>query len=145
MDANQSTSFCVLHIENKVVVGIRAEESDINSVVVPAGVEAIGVKAFSSCTGLTLLTLPDTLTSVGYYAFFSCILGGHLSLGARHALTEQQIQSTARVHPTAHSQHRQKQYSPTHHPQHSPKMRLREEEDMTATWIRVTDMSAMPL
>ena len=35
-------------------------------------VSSIGEQAFSSCTGLTSITIPSSVTSIGVYAFFGC-------------------------------------------------------------------------
>lgn len=35
-------------------------------------VKAIGENAFSACTGITKVTLPDTITAIGAYAFYNC-------------------------------------------------------------------------
>lgn len=44
----------------------------LESVVVPEGVEIIGKNAFHSCRSLRRIDLPDTVTSIGVYAFFGC-------------------------------------------------------------------------
>ena len=46
------------------------EGSDIKSVVIPSGVTEIHYAAFADCASLTSVTLPDTLTSIGEYAFY---------------------------------------------------------------------------
>ncbi len=42
------------------------------------GLSSIGANAFNNCTGLTLITLPSTLTSIGNNAFYNCsgLIGG---------------------------------------------------------------------
>ena len=40
--------------------------------VVPDGIQTIGASAFSSCDGLTSITLPDSVTSIGTNAFYNC-------------------------------------------------------------------------
>ena len=87
--------FCsVLIIENRTVIGIRGDSSDVVNVVIPAGVLhigdtafhgkrltsvtlpdsliSVGHRAFASCKGIASVTLPDSLTSVGYSVFESC-------------------------------------------------------------------------
>ena len=74
-------------IEGKVVTGVSGDVSDIDRIVIPAGVEAIGPRTFYisddqafgigisddySDRGLTSVTLPDTLTSIGDQAFRNC-------------------------------------------------------------------------
>lgn len=45
------------------------EDADIKSVVIPSGVTEIGDDAFCGCANLVSVTLPDTLVSIGEYAF----------------------------------------------------------------------------
>ena len=47
--------------------------SRLTSIVIPNSVTSIGHRAFSSCTRITSVTIPNSVTSVGYYAFSSCI------------------------------------------------------------------------
>ncbi len=46
--------------------------SDLTSVVIPDGVTSIGNSAFSYCSGLTSVTIPDSVTSIGNGAFSWC-------------------------------------------------------------------------
>ena len=46
--------------------------SGLTSVTIPNSVTSIGNNAFEWCTGLTSVTLPDSLTSIGSAAFYSC-------------------------------------------------------------------------
>ena len=39
---------------------------------IPDSVTSIGNYAFAYCTGLTSVTIPDSVTSIGSYAFYSC-------------------------------------------------------------------------
>ena len=50
---------------NTLIVGCK------NSVI-PNSVTSIGYYAFYGCSGLTELTLPNSVTSIGYYAFYGC-------------------------------------------------------------------------
>ena len=43
--------------------------SGLTSLTIPSGVTSIGSEAFSGCSGLTSLTLPSSVTSIGDYAF----------------------------------------------------------------------------
>jgi len=61
-----------LNIVGKTLVGIIGDESDVVTVIVPAGVETIGDYAFWGCSALTSLTLPDTLTTIRDRAFYGC-------------------------------------------------------------------------
>lgn len=44
----------------------------LTSITIPDSVTSIGVGAFSGCTGLTSITLPDSVTSIGGGAFGGC-------------------------------------------------------------------------
>ena len=44
----------------------------LTSVTIPDSVTSIGDFAFSGCTGLTSITIPDSVTSIGYSAFSGC-------------------------------------------------------------------------
>ena len=46
--------------------------SGLMSVTIPNGVTNIGYNAFSYCSGLTNVTIPDSVTSIGRSAFFGC-------------------------------------------------------------------------
>jgi len=48
-----------------------ASRSYIKSVVISSGVTSIGGDAFTECDGLTSVTIPDSVTSIGYSAFAS--------------------------------------------------------------------------
>ncbi|MBD9229955.1 MAG: leucine-rich repeat domain-containing protein [Prevotella sp.] len=47
--------------------------SGLTSLTLPDGITSIGDYAFSGCSGLTSLTLPAGITSISDYAFFYCI------------------------------------------------------------------------
>ncbi len=44
----------------------------LTSITIPNSVTSIGEKAFYSCTGLTSITIPNSVTSIGKYAFDGC-------------------------------------------------------------------------
>ena len=46
--------------------------SGLTSLTLPSSVTSIGWSAFSGCSGLTSLTLPSSVTSIGGYAFAGC-------------------------------------------------------------------------
>ena len=46
--------------------------SSLTSITIPDGVTSIGDAAFESCTNLTSITFPDSVTSIGDYAFYDC-------------------------------------------------------------------------
>ena len=50
--------------------------TSIQSVVIPEGIETIGPKAFQNCSNLTTIEFPSTLTSIGEKAFNGCVKVG---------------------------------------------------------------------
>ena len=46
--------------------------SSLTSVTIPNSVTSIGECAFSNCSGLTSVTIPNSVTSIGEWAFFQC-------------------------------------------------------------------------
>ncbi|MQN82989.1 leucine-rich repeat domain-containing protein, partial [Segatella copri] len=46
--------------------------SGLTSLTIPSGVTSIGDWAFYGCSGLTSLTIPSGVTSIGNYAFYDC-------------------------------------------------------------------------
>ena len=47
--------------------------SGLTSVTIPNSVTSIGSGAFDGCSGLTNVTIPNSVTSIGSYAFYLCI------------------------------------------------------------------------
>jgi hypothetical protein len=47
--------------------------SGLTSITIPDSVTSIGQYAFYKCVGLTSITIPDSVTSIGDYAFDGCI------------------------------------------------------------------------
>ena len=47
-------------------------DEEIKDLVIPNSVTSIGNYAFERCTGLTSVTIPNSVTSIGYYAFQGC-------------------------------------------------------------------------
>ncbi len=46
--------------------------SSLTSITIPESVTSIGRSAFSGCTSLTTITIPSSVTSIGYYTFSGC-------------------------------------------------------------------------
>ena len=46
--------------------------TNLKSVTIPDSVTSIGSYAFACCAGLTSITIPDSVTSIGEYAFYLC-------------------------------------------------------------------------
>ena len=46
--------------------------SGLTSLTIPSGVTSIGIAAFRGCSGLTSLTIPSGVTSIGKSAFYGC-------------------------------------------------------------------------
>ena len=46
--------------------------SGLTSITIPNSVTSIGQSAFRNCSGLTSITIPDGVTSIGDYAFYNC-------------------------------------------------------------------------
>ena len=46
--------------------------SGLTSITIPNSVTSIGSSAFSGCSGLTSITIPNSVTSIGSYAFSGC-------------------------------------------------------------------------
>ena len=62
------------------------ECSGLTSLTIPSGVTSIGIGAFGDCSGLTSLTIPSGVTSIGNWAFSDCI--GLTSLTLPSGVTE---------------------------------------------------------
>ena len=68
--ANYIYSFDPITGDQRITTPWADVATDIKKVVVNKGVTAIGDGCFAGCTGLAEVTLPQTLTSIGKYAFF---------------------------------------------------------------------------
>lgn len=54
------------------IEGDEVTKLEIKNVVIPDGVEVIGVRAFCNNDSLMTITLPDSVKEIGSYAFFGC-------------------------------------------------------------------------
>ena len=50
----------------------RLDPTALTSVTIPDSVTSIGIWAFAGCTSLTSVTIPDSVTSIGSSAFEGC-------------------------------------------------------------------------
>ena len=57
--------------DGKTVIGVN--DSDITHITLPDSVTSIGYGAFSRCSSLKSIHIPDSVTSIGYWAFYKCI------------------------------------------------------------------------
>ncbi len=68
--------------------------TDITSVIIPEGVNAIGTYAFYNCVGLKSLTIGEDVASIGNYAFYNCYALESISF---NATTMENLSSSNRV------------------------------------------------
>lgn len=62
-------------IDGNQVVEIGKEafrNTEIESVILPVGIQSVGWFSFSGCRGLKRITIPPSVTSIGYGAFDGC-------------------------------------------------------------------------
>ena len=55
--------------------------SGLTSITIPNSVTSIGVMAFYECTGLTSITIPNSVNSIGFQAFYGCRGLSNITIG----------------------------------------------------------------
>ncbi len=65
---NGGITYTVVQIGNHAFSGC----SDLTSITIPNSVTAIGDYAFYDCSGLTSISIPNSVTAIGDYAFYDC-------------------------------------------------------------------------
>ena len=61
--------------------------SSLTSIEIPNSVTSIGYEAFRYCNSLTSITIPDSVTSIGEYAFYDCDSLTNVTFGENSKLT----------------------------------------------------------
>ena len=67
------SSTCIIKEGTKIIAdSVFYNCTGLTSVTIPDSVTRIGNNAFYDCSGLTSITIPDSVTSIGSYAFYGC-------------------------------------------------------------------------
>lgn len=70
--SNGGTTYAVIGLENGEQCGVFEGCSGLTSVTIPNSVTWIGTHTFYNCSGLTSVTIPNNVTHIGSYAFSGC-------------------------------------------------------------------------
>ena len=68
----EPTSLDAFVIEGTILKELTDYGKTLVSIVLPDTITTIGEYAFEDCTGLTNVTIPDSVTKIGYRAFYGC-------------------------------------------------------------------------
>ncbi len=69
----EGTATSGINPDTRIIAGRAFSRcTDLTSITIPDGVTSIGWGAFYGCSGLTSITLPDSVTSIGSNAFSKC-------------------------------------------------------------------------
>ena len=68
----EGTEYIILQGVTSIGYGAFSNCTSLTSITIPNGVTSIGNFAFCRCTNLTNITIPNGVTSVGWYAFYCC-------------------------------------------------------------------------
>ena len=64
--------YAVVKVGNGSTHIFDSPNTSVTSITIPNSVTSIGEYAFYGCTGLTSITIPNSVTSIGEYAFYGC-------------------------------------------------------------------------
>ena len=68
----ENTSMIIKDGTEKLADGLFDGCSGLTSITIPNSVTSIGTNTFNGCSGLTSITIPNSVTSIEDYAFFGC-------------------------------------------------------------------------
>ena len=78
---NKEITSCTIHTGTKIICPEAFSDcTALESIVIPNGVTSIGNSAFEGCTGLISVEIPNTVTSIGRRAFYDCTLLASIAL-----------------------------------------------------------------